>query len=432
MSVELSGPVPLQRMVAIGLGNALEFYDFMIFSFFAVQIGHTFYPAEFGARGLLLTLATFGAGFLTRPLGGIVLGRYGDRRGRKPAMLWSFGLMGVSMLGMSLAPGYAKIGVAAPVLLLVLRLLQGFAVGGEVGPITAYATEAAPPGRRARYVSVLSMGQGVAVLSSGVIGLLLARALSATALDAYGWRVALLTGVLVVPVGLRIRSHLPETLQRAVAAELGAPVTQSVWRVFIVGLLLVGTGTIAGYGLTYLSTYAQDTLKLGARVAFVATIAQGLGYLCAAILAGSLADRRGHRRTAIASYALLLLLTLPAFILINRWPSGWSLFIVTWVQSMVHIALIVSITALIAESLAPAVRSGAFAITYAVGVALFGGTTQLVLKALIDATGSAFAPAGYIITALAVGLLALTQLRSPAPALAWAPESALADVTLRR
>ena len=120
------GAVPLGRMVAIGLGNALEFYDFMISSFFAVQIGHAFYPAESGGKGLLYTLATFGVGFFMRPLGGIVIGRYGDRRGRKPAMMWSFGLMGVAILGMALTPSYASIGIAAPIVLLCFRLLQGF------------------------------------------------------------------------------------------------------------------------------------------------------------------------------------------------------------------------------------------------------------------------------------------------------------------
>jgi MFS transporter, MHS family, citrate/tricarballylate:H+ symporter len=146
--------VPLKRMVAISLGNALEFYDFMIFSFFAVQIGHTFAPAQFAARGLLLALATFGVGFLMRPLGAIVIGRYGDAHGRKPAMLWSFSLMGLSILGTALTPSFARIGMVAPILLLCFRLLQGFALGGEVGPITAYAAEAAPNGHRARYVSM--------------------------------------------------------------------------------------------------------------------------------------------------------------------------------------------------------------------------------------------------------------------------------------
>src|ERR1700722_12350443 len=229
--------VPLKRMVAISLGNALEVYDFTIFSFFAVQIGHAIVPSQFAKRGLLLVLATFGVGFLMRPLGAIVIGRYGDRAGRKPAMMWSFGLMGVSILGTALTPSYAHIGVAAPVLLLCFRLLQGFAIGGEVGPITAYAAEAAPPGYRARYVSMLGTGQGLAVLCSGLIGYALARLLSPADLDSYGWRIALLLGVLVVPIGLLIRSRLPETIAGAVAEARRDPTGQSPWRVFFVGLL---------------------------------------------------------------------------------------------------------------------------------------------------------------------------------------------------
>ena len=401
-------------MVAIGLGNALEFYDFMIFSFFAVQIGHAFFPAELGARGLLYTLATFGVGFFTRPLGGIVIGRYGDRRGRKPAMMWSFGLMGVAILGMALTPSYARMGIAAPILLLVFRLLQGFAVGGEVGPITAYAAEAAPRNHRARYVSMLQTGQGIAVLCSGLIGFSLARLLSPDDLDAYGWRIALLLGVLIVPIGLLIRRRLPETLDKAVAQashESGGP---SPWRVFFVGLMVVGAGTIAGYGLTYLSTYSQDTLKLGARLAFVTTIAQGLGYLSCAYAGGWLGDRLGHRRILLLTFGLLLLLMLPAFVLINRWPTAVTLFWVTALLSMIHITAIVCMSAFLVESLAPAVRSGTFAMSYATGVALLGGTTQMVLKLLIDSTGSAYAPPWYIITALAAGMLALTQLREGA------------------
>ena len=404
--------ISLGRMAAVGLGNALEFYDFMISSFFAVQIGHAFFPAEFGARGLLYTLVTFGVGFFMRPLGGIVIGRYGDRRGRKPAMLWSFGLMGVSVLAMALTPSYARIGIAAPILLLSARLLQGFAVGGEVGPITAYAAEAAPRDHRARYVSVLQTGQGLAVLSAGLMGYLLAHLLPPDDLDAYGWRIALLVGVLVVPIGLIIRSRLPETLESAVAqadSELDGP---SPWRVFFVGLVVVGAGTIAGYGLTYMATYSQDTLKLGAQLAFVTTIAQGLGYLSSAYAGGWLGDRLGHRRVLLLCFALLLMLMLPAFMLINHWPRPATLFWVTAVLSIIHITAIVCMSAFLVESLAPTIRSGTFAMTYATGVALLGGATQVVLKLLIDTTHSAFAPPWYIIGALAAGMLALTQLRA--------------------
>jgi MFS family permease len=409
MSSVNGASVPLKRMVAIGVGNALEFYDFMISSFFAVQVGHAFFPT--GTRGLLYTLGTFGVGFLMRPLGGVVIGRYGDRHGRKPAMMWSFALMGVAILGMALTPSYATIGIAAPILLLCFRLLQGFAVGGEVGPITAYAAEAAPPGHRARYVSMLQTGQGLAVLSSGLIGYALARLLSPENLDAYGWRLALLLGVLIVPIGLLIRSRLPETLERAKAEAGHEPGGPSPWRVFFVGLMVVGAGTIAGYGLTYLATYAQDTLKLGAQLAFVTTIAQGLGYLCSAYAGGWLGDHLGHRRVLVICFVLLLVLMLPAFMLINQLPTALTLFVVAAFLSIIHITAIVCMSAFLVESLAPAIRSGAFAMTYATGVALLGGTTQFVLKLLIDSTGSTLAPPWYITTALAAGLLSLTQLR---------------------
>jgi MFS family permease len=331
-------------------------------------------------------------------------------------MIWSFGLMGLSILGMALTPSYARIGVAAPVLLLCSRLLQGFAVGGEVGPITAYAAEAAPRNHRARYVSILQTGQGLAVLCSGLIGYSLARLLAPGTLDAYGWRLALLLGVLIVPIGLLIRSRLPETLAMAVAQAAHEPGGQSPLRVFFVGLMVVGAGTIAGYGLTYLATYAQDTLKLGAQLAFVTTIAQGLGYLSCAYAGGWLGDRTGHRRLLLLCFALLLVLMLPAFVLINRWPTAATLFLVTAALSIIHITAIVCMSAFLVESLAPTVRSGTFAVTYATGVALLGGTTQVVLKLLIDATGSAFAPPWYIMGALAAGMLALTQLRERAGA----------------
>jgi MHS family citrate/tricarballylate:H+ symporter-like MFS transporter len=415
--------VPLKRMVAIGLGNALEFYDFMIFSFFAVQIGHVIVPAQFAKRGLLLALVTFGVGFIMRPLGAIVIGRYGDRAGRKPAMMWSFGLMGVSLLGTALTPTYAQVGIAAPLLLLCFRLLQGFALGGEVGPITAYAAEAAPQGHRARYVSMLGTGQGLAVLCAGLIGYALAQHLSPADLDSYGWRIAFLLGVLVVPIGLLIRRRLPETIDAAVAEAKREPAGQSPWRVFFVGLLVVGAGTIAGYALTYLATYAQDTLKLGARLAFVATIAQGMGYLCSAYAAGWLGDRFGHRRILVITLTLLLLLMLPAFVLMNRWPTAASLFVVTATLAAIHIGAIVCMQAFLVECLTPSVRSGVFAMTYATGVALLGGTTQPILKVLIDATGSAFAPPWYVIAALAIGLLALTQLRDAPGVDARAPRA---------
>jgi predicted MFS family arabinose efflux permease len=258
---------------------------------------------------------------------------------------------------------------------------------------------------------MLQTGQGIAVLCSGIIGFSLAKLLAPEDLDAYGWRVALLIGLIVVPVGLIIRSGLPETLERAKAEEAPAPGGPSPWRVFFVGLMVVGAGTIAGYGLTYLVTYAQYTLHLSAQVAFVCTIAQGLGYLSSAYLGGRISDQLGHRRILMSTLGLLLVLMLPAFVLINRSPTAATLFVVTAVLSSIHITAIVCMSAFLVESLAPAVRSGAFAMTYATGVALLGGTTQYVLQLLTDKTGSPFAAPRYITGALAAGMLALTQLR---------------------
>jgi len=197
--------LPLRQVASVGVGNALEFYDFLTFSFFAIQIGHCFFPAARTSHGLLFTLATFGAGFVTRPLGGFVIGRFADRSGRKPAMMLSFALMGAAITGLALTPSYTTIGAAAPALLLVFRLLQGFALGGEVGPSTAFLIEAAPPRRRGLYVGLQYGTQDIAVLAAGLVGYVLSSWLSAAALDAWGWRIAFLLGAAVVPVGLIIR-----------------------------------------------------------------------------------------------------------------------------------------------------------------------------------------------------------------------------------
>jgi MFS family permease len=175
----------LRQVAAVVVGNALEFYDFVTYAFFAVQIGHAFFPSQNPTSSLLMSLATFGAGFLMRPIGGIVIGRLGDRAGRKPAMLLSFACMGAAMVGMALTPSHASTGPLAPVLVIAFRLLQGFALGGRSGPSTAYLVEAAPV-ERGLYGSMQLASQGLAVLAAGLIGAVVARTLDAAALDAWG------------------------------------------------------------------------------------------------------------------------------------------------------------------------------------------------------------------------------------------------------
>ena len=263
--------LPIRKVFAVAIGNALEFYDFLTFSIFAVQIGHCFFPEEASGTALLKTLAFFGAGFGTRPIGGIVLGIYGDRAGRRPAMLLSFLLMGIAIFGLALTPSYAQIGPAAPILLLMFRLLQGFALGGEVGPSTAFLVEAAPAHRRGLYVALQSTTQSVAVAAAGIVGLVLSASLTPDQLDGWGWRVAFLLGAAIVPFGLMLRRRLPETMGPAERAALPPEKRRISPRLIVLGMLMLVMGTVCSYVLIYMTSYAQHSLHLPPSTAFGVT-----------------------------------------------------------------------------------------------------------------------------------------------------------------
>jgi MFS transporter, MHS family, citrate/tricarballylate:H+ symporter len=410
--------LPVRKAMIIGIGNALEFYDFLTFSYFAIQIGRVFFPESQTSHGLLWSLATFGLGFTTRPLGGIVIGTYGDRVGRKPAMMLSFSLMGAAILGLALTPSYAQIGFAAPILLLVFRLVQGFALGGEVGPSTAYLIESAPEKSRGFYVSIQYATQGVAILAAGLVGFGLSSALSAESLETWGWRVAFLLGAAVVPVGLYIRRNLSETLDVTPASV--APVArQRISPLLVVlALLMLGANTIGTYVMNYMNTYAQDALKLPAQLAFGATIAMGSFYTIGSLVGGWLSDRVGARRVMLGAAFGMLLLAVPAFTWLNDSRAPAALYTVTAVLTFLGTVACVGVMISIAATLPKASRSGGIAMLYAGAVAVFGGTAQLIVKWLSDVTASPIAPAWYLSVALVVGGIAMfafktTALRNP-------------------
>ena len=407
--------LPLRHVLAVASGNALEFYDFLTFSFFAIQIGHAFFPPQQTSHGLLYSLATFGVGFVTRPLGGVVIGSYGDRAGRRAAMMLSFTLMGLAILGLALTPSYAAIGIGAPMLLLVFRLLQGFALGGEVGPSTAFLLEAAPPHRRGLYVAFQSASQGLAILLAGIVGFVLSSSVSPAALDVWGWRVAFLIGAAVIPVGLYLRRSLPETLHQADRMTAPPATTRVPVRFIVLSLLVLGAMTIATYVRSYLTTYAQDSLKLATSIAFGATIINGLCGVLACPLSGLLSDRIGRKPVTLTALCLLLALAVPSFIAMNRLPGVAMVFGATAAMSTLGWAASVPAMAAITESLPRSVRSGAMGTLYAVAIAVFGGSTQFILQWLIDATGSPLAPAWYVSVALLIGALAMLAMRESAP-----------------
>jgi len=416
-----------RQIAAVVVGNALEFYDFLTYAFFAVHIGNAFFPSRNPSSSLLLSLATFGAGFLMRPVGGLVIGRMGDRVGRKPAMLLSFSCMGIAMTGLALTPSYASIGITAPILVIAFRLLQGFALGGEVGPTTAYLMESAPVGRRGLYASLQYSTQGLAVMTAGLIGVLLARVLDPEALDVWGWRVAFLVGTLIVPFGLLIRRSLPETYEGHSKSEDGPPSTdvRPHLRIAALGGVMLASGTIAAYVMDYMTTFATVTLHMRADVAFGTTVIVGLTDFCLAPVGGWLSDRYGRKPAMMIPWVLLFGLVVPAFALITRFPTPATLLGMTAVLTVMNTFGSAPVLVSLTEALPVSVRSGAIAITYALAISTFGGTAQFIVTWLIVATGNPLAPAWYMMAAVGIGIAAMIAMRETAPVkVATAPEYA--------
>lgn len=400
-----------RQIAAVTAGNALEFYDFVTYAFFATQIGRALFPGD-ASSSLLLSLATFGVGFLTRPLGGILIGRMADRRGRKPAMILSFTMMGVAMTGLALTPSYAAVGLAAPILAVIFRLLQGFALGGEVGPNIAYLMEAAPPGRRAFYISLNFASADLAVLVAGLVGFGLSSTLTPSQLESWGWRVAFLVGAVIVPFALRLRRTLVETLPSPGEPPEPKPV-RPVLLLSAAGLFIIAGATISNYTLEYLTTYAQATLHMAVPTAFAATVVLGVVGVAGDLTGGLLADRFGPKRVLVVPWLLLIVTIVPIFYLLNGARTPTALLAATAVLTTFHILGSSPAVLLFVQALPARVRAGATGIVYALAIAIFGGTTQLFETLLIRWTGNPVAPGWYMMAAVSVALVG--ALLSPEP-----------------
>ncbi len=400
------------------MGNALEFYDFTTYSLFAVQIGNVFFPEQTSFVKLMFSLLTFAVGFVARPVGAVVLGAYGDRAGRKPAMLISFTMMGLGILGLVLTPGYATIGAAAPVLLVVCRLIQGFALGGEVGPTTAFLIEAAPLKRRALIGSWQSASQGIASLFGASIGLAMTQFASPHFVEAYGWRIAFGLGAIVLPFGFYLRRALPETLHRGEAVSDLHPTARGPFshaRPILLGLAMIMSFTTSTYVLLYMTTYASQTLHMSPFDSFGASVANGFSSVAFALLGGYLADRYGRKPVMITARTLFMLAVFPAFLLMVRNHNAVTVIAATGIlaafsSTSVGVALVA-----LTESLRKDVRSSGLAIVYAIGVTVFGGLAQPLVTWVMKVTGNPMAPAFYLVFTAAVGITAMAFLRETRP-----------------
>lgn len=408
--------IPARVVGATVVGNALEFYDFLTYAFFAVYIGKTFFAANDPLSSLLLSVAVFGIGFFTRPLGGIVIGAYADRAGRRAAMMLTIALITVGTLGLVLTPSYASIGVAAPIIVVVCRLIQGLALGGEVGPSTAFLVEAAAPGARGLLASWQLASQGAAALVAGMFGLVMAATLSPADMLAWGWRVPFAVGLLLVPVGLYLRRAMPETLHAAPLKRENTGMTGLSRHKLVIALsiLVVLGGTVSTYVGTYMTTFAMTTLKMSPVVAMGATVAFGLSTLVFSLVGGWLCDRYGRKPTMLWPRVAAALLTVPAFALLVAQPSPVMLVLITaFLAALTAISGAASLVA-IPELLPRGIRATGMSIAYALGVAVFGGTTQLIVTWLIKTTGNPAAPAWYVAATsviCALGMLALPETR---------------------
>jgi MFS family permease len=407
--------LPLKAVVAVVVGNFLEFYDFLVFTFFAVMIGDAFFPGESEFSRLLGALATFGVGFVTRPLGAAIIGPYADRVGRRAALTLTLLLMSVGSAIIALTPSYAQIGIAAPVLLVLARLIQGFSCGGEVGPATTYLLEAAPPEKRAALTAWQAYSQQLASILGAGIGLVLAVTLTREQLYAWGWRIPFLLGVVIAPVAFYIRRQLPETIGENqthrstgdVLRELGRGHSRAV----VLGVFIICGGTVATYVLNYMTTFAITTLKMSATVGTTLGLTNSVAQI-AGLAVGVWLDRHGRKRMLVLSRVAFLLVVYPTYLILTS-PTASVAAIVAG-NSFLGFVFGIGIGpvyAFMAEAFPQSVRSSGLAILYALGVMIFGGTTQFVVAGLIKVTGNPMVPAWYQIVATSasiVGVLFMT------------------------
>ncbi|WP_321866551.1 MFS transporter [Paraburkholderia tropica] len=413
-----------KAIAAITLGNGLEFFDFTVYSFFASTIGALYFPVHGALNQLMLAVGSFGVGFIVRPLGGVFIGAFADRAGRKAAMTLTLWLMALGSALIAFAPTYAQIGLLAPALILLARLIQGFAVGGEVGASTSLLLEYADDRTRGFYGSWQFVSQGLNAVCGALIGVALSTALTPSALESWGWRVPFVLGMLVAPVGVYIRRHLDETLVHAQPAEstaaedIARPLREIFTRhrvALVAGVVTTIGGTAANYiVLFYMSTYAIRILGLPVSVGMSAALVAALVTAVCSPFAGWLSDRVGRKWVFGVSRVLLIAAIYPAFMLIHAMPTvGMVLAVVAVLGALVAFTAVPNIV-MLPELFPQSIRVTGMSIVYCVGVSIFGGFAQFFATWLIKLLGNPLAPAWYLIGCGAVSMLALPLIREPA------------------
>ena len=410
------GTSRLGAVLRVTSGNFLEQFDFFLFGFYATYIAKTFFPTDSEFASLMLTFTVFAVGFLMRPLGAIILGTYIDKVGRRQGLIVTLAIMACGTILIAFVPGYATIGLLAPALVLLGRLLQGFSAGAELGGVSVYLSEMATPGNKGFYTAWQSASQQISIVLAAALGFGINAWLSPTEITSWGWRIPFFVGCGVIPIIFVLRSSLQETEE--FKARSHHPTTQEVfrsmidnWALVILGMLLVALTTAMFYLITvYTPTFGKTVLKLSAADALIVTFCVAISNFMWLPIGGALSDRVGRKPLLLAITVLVILTSYPALSWLAGAPSFERLLLVLLLFSfyfgIYNGAMVVALT----EVMPVSVRVVGFSLAYSLATAIFGGVTPAMSTYLIEATHDKAAPGYWISFAAACGLFATLML----------------------
>lgn len=393
-------------------GNFLEQFDFFLFGFYASAIAKAFFPAQNETAALLNTFGVFWLGALMRPVGAIVLGAYIDRIGRRKGLIVTLAIMAAGTVVITLCPTYATIGIAAPIIVLAGRLLQGFSAGVELGGVSVYLSEIATPGNRGFYTSFQSASQQVAIVVAAIIGFVLSELMPADTVAAWGWRIPFFIGCLIIPVIFVLRRTLEET--PAFLAMKTHPTTSEVfssaavnWRIIALGMMLTAMTTVTFYFVTvYTPTFGKNVLKLSGQDALLVTLLVGVTNFIWNPVGGALSDRIGRKPVLLVIAGLSFLTAYPALLWLTAAPTFGKLLAVEMMFSLYFGVYSGAMLAALVEVVPAHVRTTCFSLAFALAAALFGTFTPFASTMLIDRTGDKASPGFWLMCAAASGFIA--------------------------
>jgi metabolite-proton symporter len=402
----------IRSVIRVSSGNFLEMYDFMVYAYYASYIAREIFPSSSEFASLMLTLGTFGAGYLMRPLGAIILGAYIDRHGRRAGLILTLFLMAIGTLVIALTPAYRTIGIVAPVVVVLGRLLQGFSAGVELGGVSVYLSEIATPGHRGFYCAWQSASQQVAVMFAALLGVVLSLIVPPATMSLWGWRVPFIIGCLIVPLLFWMRRSLAET--EAFLARKHHPSISQIfsslatsWKIVVIGMMLSTMTTVCFYLITaYTPTYGIEVLHLTSRESLMVTAWVGLSNFIWLPIGGAISDRVGRRPMLILCSAAAILTSYPAMLWLVSSPSNIRLQIVELWFSVLFGFYNGAMVPYLAEIMPPEIRTTGFSVAFSLATAIFGGFTPAVCTFLIHVTGNRAMPALWLSFAAAIGLVA--------------------------